>query len=80
MKLGSKLCTWPEGSQRIVQLISILPNGKGRILWNETHAPIQEDSDCVVGLDDEVPLLWLRDVNEEDFGNVQTTSKRGSFV
>ncbi len=76
MNFGSKVCTWPEGSQRIVQLTSILPNGKGFVRWMETHAPIQEDSDCVVGLDDEVPLDWLRDVNEEDFGNVQTTSKR----
>lgn len=76
MNLGRKLCTWPEGSQRIVQLVSILPNGKGLILWNETHAPIG-DLGCVVGLDDEVPLLWLSDHVGENWEVLQKTNKRG---
>ena len=76
MNLGEKCCRWPDGSERIVQLTSILPNGKGLIIWNETHAPIG-DLGCVVGLDDKVPLDWLKDANEEDFGNLQITSKRG---
>jgi hypothetical protein len=76
MNLGSKLCTWPEGSQRIVQLTSILPNGKGYIIWNETHAPIREDLGCVVGLDDEVPLLWLSEPDDENWEVLQKTNKR----
>ena len=77
MNLGSKVCTWPEGSQRIVQLTSILPNNKGFVRWMEIHDPIIDDSDCLVDLNDEVPLSWLKDANEEDFGNLQITSKRG---
>jgi hypothetical protein len=75
MNLGTKLCTWPEGSQRIVELTSI-HNGKGYILWNERHAPIG-DLGCVVGLDDEVPLLWLSEPNGENYEALQKTNKRG---
>lgn len=69
MKLGEKICTWPDGSKRIVNLIKI-SNDKGYIGWFEHHPPISDSDDCVVRLDDEVPLSWLCDSNVEEKGEI----------
>lgn len=54
------LCEWPNKDTRKVMVTS-LKDDSAFILWNERHSPIKGQG-CVVGLDDTVPITWLRDI------------------
>lgn len=63
MKIESNkeyICEWPNKDTRKVMVAS-LKDDSAFILWNESHSPIKGQG-CVVGLDDIVPISWLKEI------------------
>ncbi len=51
------ICRWPDGTEKRVVVASV------HVIWNEQHAEMG-DQGCVVGLEDDVPLAWLKPMQE----------------
>jgi len=51
-------CIWPNGETKKVMVTNIVGD-KAFVIWNEEHDPIK-GCGCVIGLDDMVPIEWLK--------------------